>query len=147
VDSGENTAPWREPVRDGYPDPGLFGLPGVEQLRASLSDGAPRTPISHLIRMAPTEVELGTTTFSMLASRWLLSPQGLISIGTLAMLADGPLGCAVQSALPAATAYATSKLSLRLLRPARAAGTLVSCMGVARSPYRACRSSTSAVSW
>jgi uncharacterized protein (TIGR00369 family) len=75
--------------------------------------------------MAPTEVELGTATFLMPASRWLLSPQGLISIGTLAMLADGLLGCAVQSALPAATAYATSKLSLRLLRPTRAAGTLV----------------------
>jgi len=124
VDS-EDTGPWREPVRGGYPDPGLFGLPGVEQLRAFLSDGAPRPPISHLTGMAPTEVGLGTATFSMPASRWLLSPQGLISIGTLAMLADGPLGCAVQSALPATTGYATSELSLRLLRPARAGGTLV----------------------
>ncbi len=125
VDSADDIAPWREPVRGGYPDPGLLGLPGVEQLRAFLSDGAPRPPISHLTGMAPTEVGLGTATFSMPASRWLLSPQGLISIGTLAMLADGPLGCAVQSALPVATGYATSELSLRLLRPARAGGTLI----------------------
>ena len=41
-------------------------------------------------------------------------------MGTLAILADGPLGCAVQSALPPATAYATSELSLRVLRPVRA---------------------------
>ncbi len=121
----DDTALWREPVRGGYPDPGLFGLPGVEQLRAFLSEGAPRPPISHLIGMVPTEVGLGTTTFSMPASRWLLSPQGLISIGALAMLADGPLGCAVQSALPATTGYATSELSLRLLRPARVGGALV----------------------
>ena len=43
----------------------------------------------------------------------------------LAILADGPLGCAVHSALPARTGYATSEMSLRLLRPARAGGTFV----------------------
>ena len=40
------------------------------------------------------------------------SPQGLISVGTLAILADGPLGCAVHTALPARTGYATSEMSL-----------------------------------
>jgi uncharacterized protein (TIGR00369 family) len=55
----------------------------------------------------------------------MLAPQGLISVGTLAILADGPLGCAVQSALPPRTPFATSELSLRLLRPARAGGTLI----------------------
>ncbi len=125
MSQSEAAAPWRETVRGGYPDPALFGLPGVEQLRAFLRPGAPRPPISRLTGMVPTEVGLGTTTFSMPASRWLLSPQGLISVGTLAVLADGPLGCAVQSALPAATPYATSELSLRLLRPARAGGTIV----------------------
>jgi uncharacterized protein (TIGR00369 family) len=118
-------APWREPVRGRYPDPGLFGLPGIEQLRAFLSEDAARPPISHLLGMVPTEVGFGTATFSMPASRWLLGPQGLISIGTLATLADGPLGSAVQSALPAMTGYATSELSLRLLRPARAEGALL----------------------
>ncbi|HUR85993.1 MAG TPA: PaaI family thioesterase [Solirubrobacteraceae bacterium] len=75
--------------------------------------------------MALTEVGLAGASFTMPATRWLLSPQGVISLGTLAVLADGPLGCAVHSALPPATGYATSELSLRLLRPARAGGTFV----------------------
>ena len=123
--AGHAADPWREPVRGGFPGPELLSLPGVDQVRAFLRDEAPKPPIGHLIGMAPTEAGLGAATFSMPASRWLLSPQGLISAGTLAMLADGPLGCAVQSALPAMTAYATSELSLRLLRPARPGGTLL----------------------
>src|SRR5690349_22639780 len=82
-------------------------------------------PISHLAGMQLTDAGVATASFAMPATRWLLSPQGVISCGTLAILADGPLGCAVHSALPAATGYATSELSLRLLRPARAGGTLV----------------------
>ncbi|MEY2513112.1 MAG: hypothetical protein QOJ89_470 [bacterium] len=97
---------------------------GVEQLRALIgSDATP--PIGRLVGMALTDVGLADASFSMPATRWLLSPQGVISCGTLAILADGPLGCAVHSALPPATAYSTSELSLRLLRPARAGGTLV----------------------
>jgi uncharacterized protein (TIGR00369 family) len=118
-------APWREQVVAAYPDPALFALSGIEQLRAFLDGRAPKPPIGHLTGMDLTDVGLGTAAFSMPASRWLLSPQGLISAGTLAILADGPLGCAVQSALPPATAYATSELSLRVLRPVRAGGTLV----------------------
>ena len=96
--------------------------------------------MNRLTGMELTEVGLGTSTFSMPASRWLLSPQGLISVGTLAILADAPLGCAVQSALPAMTAYATSELSLRLLRPARAGGTLVARVALAHGRVRRRRS-------
>lgn len=116
--------PWQEPVRGGYPDASLGRLSGVEQLRALIESGA-SPPIGRLVGMALTDVALGGAAFSMPATRWLLSPQGVISCGTLAILADGPLGCAVHSALPPATAYSTSELSLRLLRPARAGGTLI----------------------
>ena len=119
-----DTAPWQEPVRGGYFDASLVSRSGVEQLRALLESGT-APPIGHLLGMELTDVGLAGATFSMPATRWLLSPQGVISVGTLAILADGPLGCAVHSALPAETAYATSELSLRLLRPARAEGTLV----------------------
>ena len=121
----EAEAPWRGQVAAADPHPALFALSGIEQLRAFLDGRAPKPPIGHLTGMDLTDVGLGTAAFSMPASRWLLSPQGLISVGTLAILADGPLGCAVQSALPPATAYATSELSLRVLRPVRAGGTLV----------------------
>jgi len=60
----------------------------------------------------------------MPASDWLQSPQGVIANGALAVLADGPLGCAIQTTLPPVTPYTTSELSLRLVRPARPGGTL-----------------------
>ena len=119
-----DAAPWTEPVRGRYPDPSLLARPGADQLRALLEERR-RPPISHLVGMELTEVGLAGATFAMPASRWLLSPQGIISLGTLAILADGPLGCAVHSALPPATGYATSELSLRLLRPVRAGGELI----------------------
>lgn len=74
--------------------------------------------------MLVTGASEGSVTFTMPASTWMLGPQGIVTGGVLAILADGPLGCAVQTGLPAATGYATSELSLRLLRPVRAGGTL-----------------------
>jgi uncharacterized protein (TIGR00369 family) len=127
----EPSMPWREPVRGGYPDRGLFGLSGLELLGALLDGAAPRPPISHLCGMALTEAGPGSATFAMPATGWLLGSNGTIAVGALAMLADGPLGCAVHSALPRATGYVTSEMSLRQLRPAEtgqdllAQGTLV----------------------
>jgi len=125
--AGASTAappePWQEPVRGGFLDPSLFLSAGIDQLRAIVEGSAPRPPIGHLTGMRPTEVGTGSACFSMPASRWLLSPQGPIANGTLAVLADGPLGCAVQSTLAPATPYTTSELSLRLIQPAHAGGT------------------------
>lgn len=121
----EHSAPWREPTRGRYPDASLSRLAGIDLLRTLVQDESRKPPIGHLVGMALTEVGLGTATFSMPATGWLLSPHGLISGGTLAILADGPLGCAVHSALPAGTGYVTSELSLRMLRPTRAGGNLI----------------------
>jgi uncharacterized protein (TIGR00369 family) len=102
----------------------MLARSGVEQLRAIMDD-AIVPPIGRLAGMQLTDVGLASATFTMPATRWLLSPRGLISVGTLAVLADGPLGCAVHSALEPQIAYTTSELSLRLLRPVPAGGTLV----------------------
>jgi uncharacterized protein (TIGR00369 family) len=116
-------APWQEPARGGYPAPSLFLSAGVDQLRAILDGRCPRPPLGHLTGLRPVEAGAGSACFSMPASRWLLCPQGVIANGVLAVLADAPLGCAVQTALPPATPYATSELSLRLVQPAHAGGT------------------------
>jgi uncharacterized protein (TIGR00369 family) len=118
------TSPWQEPVRGGHPAASLLSLPGIEQLRMMLDGRAPRPPISHLTGMKIAEVGANSAVFTMPASQWLATPQGPIQIGTLCVLADGPLGCAVQTALPAGTLYTTSELSLRLLAPAYPGGTL-----------------------
>lgn len=102
----------------GYPDPRIFlSMSGLEQLRALQRGLAPKLPIHYLTGMRPTEVGPGTSTFAMPVSQWLLSPPGLVQLGTLAILADGPLGCAVQTALTAATPYTTAEISMSAIRP------------------------------
>lgn len=119
---------WREPVRGGYPDPALFALSGVDSLRAMLDGRAPSCPLEHLLGTKLTEVGAGKATFTMPASPWLVSPQGAIAVGTLAILADGALGCTVQTGLPPATGYTTSELSLRVVRPAQV-GSILTAKG------------------
>jgi uncharacterized protein (TIGR00369 family) len=107
-----------EPARGFYADPGLLAsLSGLEFLRSYFDGRMLPPPVSYLYGQRIMEVGPGTATFTMPASRWLLSPQGVISGATLALLADGPLGCAVQTALAAATPYTTSEISMTFLRP------------------------------
>ena len=118
-------APWQEPFRGGYPDPRSFGLSGLESLRDALSGrGFVIPPISRLTGMLLKEVDEGYAVFEMPASGWFLSSQNQISAGALMMLSDGSFGCAVLTALPAATPYTTSELSMSFLKPCAAEGTI-----------------------
>lgn len=108
---------WEEPVRGGYPDPRLLGLPGAGQMEAFLEGRAAPPPIHHLTGMVPTEGGHGTSAFTMPATPWLQAPPGLVHPGALAILADGPLGSAVQSALPPLTPYTTAEISMNYVRP------------------------------
>lgn len=117
---------WIEPVRGGYPAPTLFGLPGLEQVRAFFQRKSLPPPIHHLTGMQPTEAQPGSATFTMPASPWLLCPQGFVQLGVVAILADGPLGSAIQTALPPFTGYTTAELSMNYARPVTPeSGTLV----------------------
>jgi uncharacterized protein (TIGR00369 family) len=115
----------QEPVRGGAFPVGLLGLTGIEQLRLFLNGQAPIPPIGHLTGLRPTEVGAGSATFIMPISGWLLPPQGVWTAGAIAILADAPLGCAIQTLLPPATGYTTSELSINLVRPVPKTGQLV----------------------
>ncbi len=108
---------WEEQARGGFPDPALLGLSGLQQIQTFLDRRGPTPPIHHLTGMIPTAAGEGSATFEMPATPWLQVPTGFLSLGVLAMVADGGLGCAVQTALPPATPYTTSDLSLSFLRP------------------------------
>jgi uncharacterized protein (TIGR00369 family) len=54
----------------------------------------------------------------MPASPWWQSGAGVFLAGTLAFVADAPLGCAILTSAPAGTAVSTSELSVNFLRPA-----------------------------
>lgn len=116
---------WEEEVHGGTFPQELFGLPGVEQVRLITSGKVPLPPIHYLTGMRPTEVGVGSATFVMPLTGWLLTPQGLMTAGEIAILADGPLGCAIQTVLPSATGYTTTELSINMVRPVPRQGQLV----------------------
>ncbi len=120
---------WKEPVRGGTPDPTLFGLSGLEQIRSYFNGLAIPPPIHHLTGMRPAEAGPGTAAFTMPATGWLASPPGMLQLGTLAILADGPLGSAIQTTLPAFTGYTTAEISMTYLRPVTAQSGLLTSRG------------------
>src|SRR5947208_14189924 len=54
----------------------------------------------------------------MPASAWWQTPAGAFSAGTMAFLADAPLGAAISTALPPGKVLTTSELTMSFLRPA-----------------------------
>lgn len=133
ADTAERTwiepAIWLEPPRGGHFDPRVFGLSGLDQLRSLFKGLGLPPPIAHLTGMFIGEVEPGAVTFTMPATGWLVSPPGYIQLGVLAMMADGSLGCSIQTTLPPATPYTTSDLSMSFLRPVVADGKVLVSKG------------------
>jgi uncharacterized protein (TIGR00369 family) len=115
---------WREPVRGGYPPIAGLALSGRERLEAFRRGQAVPPPLFHLTGARPTNFGSGTADAEMPATGWLASSSGVITGGTLSILADIAFGCAVETELPAATPYTTAELSLTFLRPARPGATL-----------------------
>jgi uncharacterized protein (TIGR00369 family) len=118
-----------EPPRGGFFVRELLGLSGREQMEAAIAGRTEKPPMYHLTGMRPTEIGAGTSTFVMPSTGWLATHGGFVTGGTLAVLADGPLGCSIQSTLPPGTPYTTSELSMSYLRPAFPDGRLLTARG------------------
>jgi uncharacterized protein (TIGR00369 family) len=118
ADWGGTDAIWKEPAPGAIWDPASIDIPGLDRLRAFLRGELPVPPIQHLTGITPVEVGVGTATFSMPASEWYLGGHGAFLGGTLALLADAPLACAIISGLPQGVALTTQELSLHFLRGA-----------------------------
>jgi uncharacterized protein (TIGR00369 family) len=128
--------PWQEPVRGDVMPPAVFSLSGMDQILAWKKGYVPMPPLAHLTGIEMGDVGDGTATFTMPASPWFLPPQGAISIGMLTVLADPPLGCAIQTKLPPALPYITAELSLTAVRPVAGTGGLLSAHGRVVHPGR-----------
>ena len=118
-----------EPHRGGFYPPEALSLSGREQMEWGIAGRLVPPPMHHLTGTIPTAVGDGTSEFTMPATRWGATHTGVIPGGFLAVLADGPLGCSIQSTLPAGTIYTTSELSMSYLRPAYPDGRLVTARG------------------
>ena len=103
---------WRERARGATVDARTQALSGLDQLRAITSYPG----MYHLTGTRFDSADLRRATFSMPVTGWLLSPQGMVPGGMLAIAADGALGCAIHTALPPGSTYTTAELSLTYLR-------------------------------
>ena len=120
---------WEEPARGATLPRELGARAGLEQVGAMIDGLVAPPPIHHLTGMRPTAAGPGTCDFEMPATGWLASPSGFILGGVLAVLADGPLGCAIQTELGPGTAYTTAELSMSYLRPAVPDGRTLTARG------------------
>jgi uncharacterized protein (TIGR00369 family) len=103
-----------EPVRGGFPDPAIYALPGIEQLRAFLSGLVPQPPLVRLTGATLTQVGSGTVSLSMPASPWLMQTESM----EITMLAVQALLSAVRTGIPPATTMNLAAFSIHHLRPA-----------------------------
>lgn len=116
--SSEAVPIWQEPVRGAFTNPELFAtLSGYELLRTYIDGRQLPPPLRNLYGLLITDVQPESVTFTMPASPWLSPPHGVLQGAAMALLVDGPLGCTVQTALPPATPYTTSEMSLSFIHP------------------------------
>jgi uncharacterized protein (TIGR00369 family) len=118
-----------EPVRGSFAyleQPGLFALPGPDQIRLFIEGRLHYPPVHHLTGLAPVDAKPEASTWVMPASPWWQSAAGLFPGGASAFVADAALGTAIYTTLGTGMALATSELSLNFLRPATpASGTII----------------------
>lgn len=103
-----------EQVRGSVPDPSLFSLTGLEQIRAFTRGLMPSTPSTHLLGYRVTQVSSGTAVLTQRVSPWFEVYEGFVE---LVMVAESAVYTAALTVAPPATSVRTVNLSLRYLRP------------------------------
>ena len=82
-----------------------------------MADGElPPPPIMQLVGADRIEADEGRVAVLMPAAEFHYNPIGSVHSGVLATLLDSAAGCAVQSTLPAGSAYTSLDLSVKFLR-------------------------------
>jgi uncharacterized protein (TIGR00369 family) len=110
-----------EPVRGSFAyleQPGLFGMPGLDQLRLFIDGTLPVPPLTHLSGLVVEAADVGSSTWSIPASPWWQTAAGVFAGGTLGFVADAALAGAVFTTLPKGMALLSSDLSMNFLEPA-----------------------------
>lgn len=118
---------------------------GLEVLRALIAGTLPPPPLHHLLGLTPVAAEEGTAECVMPMTRWLNTPWGWPQGGFIAVLADSALGMAVQTTMPAATAFAQIDLKVNYLRPVAPDGSLLHARATVAHRGRSLAVATAAV--
>jgi uncharacterized protein (TIGR00369 family) len=96
-------------------------MSGVDFLRAMADGRIPAPPISAHMNLDLVSVEPGDVVFSSIPDESHYNPIGSVHGGYFATLLDSACGCAVQSTLPAGTAYTSLELKVSFVRGITAA--------------------------
>lgn len=132
--TGDSGRPlWLEPVRGGLPDPRLWQLSGPMQV---LAGQRRRWPVPPMARLLGTRIEGNdgdNVVWTQPVTGWMLSSQGVVPGGLLAVLADMALGSCITRHIPPRTPFSTSEMSFNFVRPATVAGGDLTAVGRAIS--------------
>jgi len=109
-------------------------MSGLEYIRAMIDGKVPPPPIAGLIRMAPTNAEIGTATFSCDPDESHYNPIGTVHGGLVCTLLDSVIGCAVQTTLPQGQGYTSIEIKVNYLRPVRADTGRLTAVGTVTKP-------------
>ena len=105
-----------EPVRGGFPDPAVLGLPGWQQIASYGTALVPRSPLSRLLGLDLAGVEPCRASYRLPLTPWLADAAGRVSPAVVAVAADAALAGGVVSGLsPGHARIATVDLSLHHL--------------------------------
>lgn len=91
-------------------------MSGLDYLRAMKAGTIPAPPIASHINLEVVEVEPGRVVMAATPDESHYNPIGSVHGGFVATLLDSVCGCAVQTTLPAGTAYTSLDLSVSFLR-------------------------------
>jgi uncharacterized protein (TIGR00369 family) len=123
------THTWADPVETA----GRLGqMSGLEAMRAIIDGDVPPPPIAGTLGFRPVEVDEGRAVFAVTPAEFHYNPLGVVHGGLAATVLDSAMGCAVQTILPAGTAYTTLELHTNFVAaitrdtgPIRAEGVVV----------------------
>jgi uncharacterized protein (TIGR00369 family) len=118
------TITWEDPMPSAQ---AVRTMSGLEYLRALQAGELPPPPIAVLMGMQLAEVSEGHAIFTAEPAEYHYNPIGVVHGGLAATLLDSAMGCAVQSTLPAGTAYTTLEIKVNYLRPLTRDTGLVTC--------------------
>jgi uncharacterized protein (TIGR00369 family) len=107
----------------------LAQLDGLTAMRAMIAGEIPPPPIAVLLGFELVEVEPGRVVFAAEPDERHYNPIGMVHGGLAATLIDSATGCAVHTTLPAGTAYTTTDVQVRFVRPITRDTGRIECVG------------------
>jgi uncharacterized protein (TIGR00369 family) len=108
------TVSWADPTISA--NAARKGLSGIEFLQKIVAGEIPPPPIAVLLGFGITKVESGYALFECDPGEHHYNPIGVVHGGLACTLLDSAMSCAIQTTVPAGSAYTTLELKVHLVR-------------------------------